>query len=265
MWGAQERFLFTRNGFKLIKIIFIFYFCCFSPGQTSTIQTNLNTWKSPAWPTSENPLLVTISKTLQRVWFILNYRLIPVEPSFRSSHSILPYSEDSIIKTFYLYHSKSCRKCRYVFPHTQVGNWSTFGGLQMYQQQKIIWPLNTPDVPREITNTLRNKTIRVVTFVVSYSGSVAEGVSRSVCLSVSQSVSQPVSQSVSQSVSLSVCMSVSQSVCLSFSVSVCLSVCLWVRLSVCLSISQSVSLSVCLSVCLSVSQSFYLSVNQSVS
>lgn len=54
----------------------------------------------------------------------------------------------------------------YVFLHIQIGNWSTFGGLQM-DQQPIIWPSNTPDVPREITNTLKNKTIRVVTFVVS--------------------------------------------------------------------------------------------------
>lgn len=49
----------------------------------------------------------------------------------------------------------------------KVGNWSTFGGLQMDQQQNIIWPSNNPDVPREITNTLKNKTIRVVTFVGS--------------------------------------------------------------------------------------------------
>jgi len=48
----------------------------------------------------------------------------------------------------------------------KVGNWSSFGGLQM-DQQPIIWPSNTPDVPREITNTLKSKTIRVVTFVGS--------------------------------------------------------------------------------------------------
>lgn len=90
------------------------------------------------------------------------------------------------------------------FLHTQVGNWSTFGGLQMDQQQNIIWPSNNPDVPREITNTLKNKTIRVVTFVVSYSESMTEVVSQSDCLSVPLSVSQLVRQTVGQSVSQSV-------------------------------------------------------------
>ena len=71
---------------------------------------------------------------------------------------------------------------------SQVGNWSTFGGLQM-NQQPIIWPSNTPDIPREIINTLKNKTIRVVTFVVSHSTIQSESVSESVNESISEYVS----------------------------------------------------------------------------
>ena len=90
----------------------------------------------------------------------------------------------------------------------------------MDQQQNIIWPSNNPDVPREITNTLKNKTIRVVTFVVSYSESMTEVVSQSDCLAVCWSVSQTDSWSVSQSVSQSDCLSVDQSVSQSVSSSV---------------------------------------------
>ncbi|XP_078368663.1 glutamate receptor ionotropic, kainate 2-like isoform X2 [Oculina patagonica] len=48
----------------------------------------------------------------------------------------------------------------------KVGNWTISSGLEI-NQQSILWPSNTPNVPREIANTLKNKTIRVVTFVGS--------------------------------------------------------------------------------------------------
>ena len=48
----------------------------------------------------------------------------------------------------------------------QVGEWNTTG-LHMFENEKPIWPSNSSDIPLDIPNILKGKTLRIATILVS--------------------------------------------------------------------------------------------------